>query len=61
MAQMVKTACSAGDRVRFLSWEDPLEEGVATHFSIPAWRIPRPEEYGGLQSMESQSQTRLSG
>ena len=23
-----------------LGWEDPLEEGMATHFSIPAWRIP---------------------
>ena len=26
--------------VQFLSWEDPLEEGMATHFSILAWRIP---------------------
>jgi len=26
--------------VRFLGWEDPLEEGMATHSSIPAWRIP---------------------
>ena len=26
--------------VRFLGWEDPLEKGLATHFSIPAWRIP---------------------
>ena len=26
--------------VRFLGWEDPLEEGMATHFSILAWRIP---------------------
>ena len=26
--------------VRFLSWEDPLEKGMATHFSILAWRIP---------------------
>ena len=29
------------NRVRFLGWEDPLEEGTATHFSILAWRIPR--------------------
>ena len=26
--------------VRFLGWEDPLEEGMATYFSILAWRIP---------------------
>ena len=31
--------------------EDPLEEGMATHSSILAWRIPRTEEPGGLQSM----------
>ena len=31
--------------------EDPLEEGVATHSSILAWRIPRTEEPGGLQSI----------
>jgi len=34
--------------VRSLSWEDPLEKGMATHFSIPAWRIPGTEEPGGL-------------
>ena len=33
---------------------DPLEEGMATHSSVLAWRIPRTEEPGGLQSMESQ-------
>ena len=37
-----------------LGWEDPLEEGVATHSSILAWRIPRTEEPGGLQSTGSQ-------
>ena len=31
-----------------MGWEDPLEEGMATHSSIPAWRIPRTEESGGL-------------
>ena len=36
-----------------LGWEDPLEEGMATHSSILAWRIPRTEEPGGLQSMGS--------
>ena len=40
--------------------EDPLEMETATHSSILAWRIPWVEEPGGLQSMESQSQTRLS-
>ena len=34
-----------------LAWEDPLEEGTATHSSILAWRIPGTEEPGGLQSM----------
>ena len=37
-----------------LGWEDSLEEGMATHSSILAWRIPRTEEPGGLQSMGSQ-------
>ena len=40
--------------VRSLGWEDPLEEGMATHSSILAWRIPWTEEPGGLQSMGSQ-------
>ena len=35
-----------------LGQEDPLEEGMATHSSILAWRIPWTEEPGGLQSME---------
>ena len=38
-------------QVRSLSQEDPLEEGMATHSSILAWRIPWPEEPGGPQSM----------
>ena len=46
-------------RVQSLGQEDPLEEGVATHSSILAWRIPWTEEPGGLQSMVLQSQTRL--
>ena len=37
-----------------LRWEDPLEEGMGTHSSILAWRIPWTEEPGGLQSMGSQ-------
>ena len=46
--------------VRSLGWEDPLEEEMATHSSILAWRISPTEEPGGLQSMGPQSQTRLS-
>ena len=37
-----------------LCWEDPLEEDMATHSSILAWRIPWTEEPGGVQSMGSQ-------
>ena len=37
--------------VRSLDWEDPLEESMATHCSILAWRIPRTEEPGGPQSI----------
>ena len=40
--------------VQSLGCEDPLEEGMATHSSIFAWRIPWTEEPGRLQSMESQ-------
>ena len=42
-----------------LSWEDPLEEEMATHSSIFAWKIPWTEEPGSLQSIGSQSQTCL--
>ena len=41
--------------IQLLGWEDPLEEGMATHSSVPAWRIPWTEEPGGLQPMGSQS------
>ena len=37
--------------VQFLGREDPLEEGMGTHSSILAWRIPKTEEPGGLPSM----------
>ena len=42
------------DAVQSLGWENPLEEGMATHSSILAWRIPWTEESGGLQSIGSQ-------
>ena len=38
-------------QIQSLGQEDTLEEGMATHCSIPAWRIPWTEEPGGLQSM----------
>ena len=41
-------------QVQSLDGEDPLEEEMATHSSIPAWKIPRTEDPGGLQSMGSQ-------
>ena len=40
--------------IQGLGQEDPLEKEMATHSNIPAWRIPRTEEPGGLQSMGSQ-------
>ena len=55
VAQMVKNLTAKQETwVRSLGQEDPLEKGTATHFSILAWRIPRTEEPGGLQSMELQ-------
>ena len=44
----------ARDSDSVLGWEDPLEEGMATHSSVVAWRLPWTEEPGGLQSMGSQ-------
>ena len=36
--------------VQSMGWEDPLEKEMATHSSVLAWRFPRTEEPGGLQS-----------
>ena len=47
-------AGDTGAQVQSLSWEDPLEKEMATHFSILAWKIPWTEDPGGLQSMGSQ-------
>ena len=41
-------------QVQSLGWEDPLEEEMATHSSVLAWRTPWSEEPGRLQSMGSQ-------
>ena len=46
--------------VQSLGWEDPLEEEMATHSNILAWKIPQTEEPGGIQSIGLQSQTWLS-
>ena len=52
MAQTVKNLPTTRETwVRSLGWDDPLEEDMATHSSILAWRIPWTEEAGGLQSM----------
>ena len=49
-----ESACNAGDPGLSLGQEDPLEEEIATHSSILAWRIPWIEEPGRLQSIGSQ-------
>ena len=55
VAQMVKNLPARQEtKVQSLDQEDPLEKGMATHFSILAWKIPCTEEPGGLQSMRSQ-------
>ena len=54
MAQMVKNLPAMQETwVQSLGWEDPLKEGMATHSSILAWRIPGTEETGGLPSIGS--------
>ena len=61
MAQWVKNLPAVQEtqemRVRSLGWEDPLKEGMATHSSILAWRIPWTEEPGRLQSIVLQRDT----
>ena len=53
VAQMIKKLPAMQETwVQSLGWEDPLEEGMATHSSVLAWRIPT-EEPGGLQSIGS--------
>ena len=43
-----ESACQAGEWVQSLGWEDPLEEEMATHSSMLAWKVPGAEETGGL-------------
>ena len=55
---MVKNLPAMQDTwVQSLGGQDPLENGIATHSSILAWRIPWTEEPGGIQSKGSQSWT----
>jgi len=55
VAQTVKNLPAMQETwVQYLGQEDPLDKGMATHFSILAWRIPWTEETGRLQSMGSQ-------
>jgi len=55
VAQKVKNLPTMQETwVQSLSWEDPLEKGMAAHCSILAWRILWTEEPGGLQSMRLQ-------
>ena len=59
VAQMLKNLPAVQKTwVWSLGWEDPLEEGMATHSSIFAWRIPWTEKPGGLQSMGFQRDER---
>ena len=49
MAQWYKeSTCNVETQVQSLGWEDALEEEMAPHSSVLAWRIPRTEEHGGL-------------
>ena len=49
---MVKNAAAKQEmQVRFLGQEDPLEEDMATHSGILAWRVPWTEQPGGLRSI----------
>jgi len=50
---------NVGDTALSLDQADPLEEEMATHYSVLAWDIPLIEEPGGLQSMGSQKSWRL--
>ena len=55
VAQLVKNLPAMQDtQVLSLGWDDPLEKGMGTHSSIPAWRIPCTEKPGGLQSKRLQ-------
>ena len=53
VAQTVKNLSAVQEiQIRSLGWEATLEKGVATHFSLLAWRIPWTEEPGGLMGVQ---------
>ena len=57
VVQLVKNLSALQETgVQYLCQEDPLEEGMAPHSCILAWRSPWTEEPGGLSSMESQEE-----
>ena len=61
VAQMVENLPTVQEtQVQFLGWEDPLEEGVAVHSGILAWRISMDRGTWWVTVMGSQSQTQLS-
>ena len=56
-----ESACNAEAWLPFLGWEDPLEEGMAIHSSVLAWRIPMDREaWWAIVYGVAKSQTRLS-
>ena len=58
VAQTIKNLPAMREmRVQSLGWEEPLEKGMATHSSVLAWRIPRPEEPGEIVHGVAKSQT----
>ena len=58
MAQVVKNPPSVWETwVQSLGWKDPLEEGIATYSSLPAWRILWMEKPGGLGSIVKELDT----
>ena len=56
---MPANAGDARDQVQSLSWEDALEEGMAAHSSILAWRIPWTKEPGGLHTVYGITQSQI--
>ena len=55
VTQMIKSLPAVQETwVPSLSWEDPLQKGIAMHSSVLAWKIPWTEEPGELQSTGSQ-------
>ena len=60
VSQMVKNPPAMWETwIQSLGWEDPLEEGIATHSSILAWRIPMDRGAFGLVHGFAKSQTQL--